>query len=298
MPKSPPHAVAPPAGGVLRVLIAGGRSILAQALRPHLSRFASVVTAGRHGCDLFCDLHPGAPSLAFPEGLDVVVHAAAHFGGLSTEAIREAYEVNVLGTLRLCEAAARAGARHVLLLSTIFAQTPDLPAPQRAYALSKRHGEEAAALLAGLQGIPLTVVRPSRIYGDDDAFRKHQPLIYSMADQAQQGRSIRIDGPRDPLRNYLHVEDLCRLLVQLICHPSPGVYPCCHPQDVTLSRIARAALAAFGSHGSVDFETSRPSLPDQVVPFDSTVYDHIGFRPQISIEDGFQRIARHRGRHA
>jgi nucleoside-diphosphate-sugar epimerase len=45
------------------------------------------------------------------------------------------------------------------------------------YALTKKQGDELAESYCRANKIPLTILRPSQIYGDSDSFAKHQPFF-------------------------------------------------------------------------------------------------------------------------
>src|SRR5204863_7770421 len=86
----------------LRVLIVGGSSLLATALKPVLEKFCEVLTAGRQkGNDIFLDLRDPVKDFSFPDNIDVVIHMAAYFKGGTDAEMLEAENVNVLGTLKL-----------------------------------------------------------------------------------------------------------------------------------------------------------------------------------------------------
>ena len=66
------------------------------------------------------DLTAPAEEMRLPDGVDVVIHTAAHFGGKSPAEIQAAEDVNVMGTLKLCQASVRAKVQHFVFISTIF----------------------------------------------------------------------------------------------------------------------------------------------------------------------------------
>src|ERR1035441_7635102 len=105
----------------MRVLIVGGTSALAQVLKPALSGFAEVLTAGRAHCDIQLDLSAPAEKVRIPERIDSVINVAAQFGARDFSGMLDTENVNVLGSLKLCHACTRAGARHLVLVSSMFA---------------------------------------------------------------------------------------------------------------------------------------------------------------------------------
>lgn len=107
------------------------------------------------------------PALA---GVSTVIHCAV--GGSD---LAQAREINVQGTLSLLDAAARAGARRVVHLSSVVAHGRDWPAVldesaplQFAgdhYAVSKAESERAGFERARAGDIEFVVVRPTIVYG-------------------------------------------------------------------------------------------------------------------------------------
>lgn len=275
----------------MKVLLVGGNSSLARCLRPVLAGFAEVVTAGRSNCDLELDL---AEEVSIPNGFDAVVNAAAHLGGSTPAALTTAEETNVLGLLRLGRACAGAGVGHLVQVSSIFATLPQSSPFHNAYALSKRHGDEALQLQARMQDLPLTIVRPSQFYGVGEQYRRNQPFLFTLMDKAQAGQDIELWGQRDAWRNFIHVQDVADMLARVIFTRTLGVFTCSHPQDLSFSQIAQAAVDAFDSGSSIRFLPDKPDTADNIFPFDDGLYRALGHAPQITIALGMQMEAAHR----
>lgn len=107
------------------------------------------------------------------EGADAIVHVAAVY---RTAGHPDAYyrEVNVLGTERLLEAAARRGVRRFVHTSTVgvHGHVEHAPADETApfhpgdvYQSTKAEAEALALDYHRRRGVPVTVVRPGAIYG-------------------------------------------------------------------------------------------------------------------------------------
>ncbi len=277
----------------MRVLLVGGNSSLALCLRPMLAAFADVVTAGRKDCDLELDL---AGAVNIPQGFDAVINTAAHMGGTTPIAIASAQVTNVLGLLALGNACAEAGVRHLVHISSIFANLSASSPFHNAYALSKRHGDEALQLLSSMIDIPLTILRPSQFYGLGESYRHNQPFLYTLMDKAEASQDIELWGRRDALRNFIYVQDFANIIARVVFSRTLGIYSCCHPEDLSFSQIAHAAVDAFGSKSTIRFLHDKPDTADNIFPFDDTLYRVLGYTPQISITRGMQMEAAHRSR--
>lgn len=160
------------------VLITGASGFIGSAVAQRLQQRGVHV----RGVDLAADPQRGvrAGSTLHPEawrdllvGVDAVVHAAALVSNVA--GLQQAWEVNVLATSRVQQAAADAGVTHFVHLSSIAAfgehfpdrVTEDYPAhlTGSSYADTKINGE-AVLLAAHAAGtIATTIVRPGDVYG-------------------------------------------------------------------------------------------------------------------------------------
>jgi len=115
------------------------------------------------------------------EGVEAVVHVAAVY---RTAGHPDSYyrEVNVVGTERLLEAAARTGVRRFVHTSTVgvhgHVERPPADesapfAPGDIYQVTKAEAERLALDFHRRRGVPVAVVRPGAIYGPGETrFRK------------------------------------------------------------------------------------------------------------------------------
>ena len=273
----------------MRVLIVGATSSLAQALIPLLRDHCELLTAGRRGCDVELDLR--SRDIQIPGGIDCVVNMAAAFGGKDFSDTLLAMDVNVLGLMRLCHAASKANAKHFVHISSIFADLDSDSPFFGAYSLSKRHSEDVAQLCGRELRLPIAVLKPSRIYGVGEQFRKHQPFLYAIMDKAQRNEDIDFFGSNDALRNFIHAEDMANIIAAVVTTKLEGVYNCVNPDNVTYSQIAAAAISAFDSKSNVRFLRDKPDIPSNGFACDGTLFRMVDYFPRISMAQGMQMEA-------
>jgi nucleoside-diphosphate-sugar epimerase len=274
-----------------KILVIGANSAFAKDVMPILAQKNIVITAGRKNCDIYCDV---AKAVTIPSGIDVVINFAAAFGGQSDEDILNAQKTNSLGTLNVCVAAKRAGVKHIVNISSIHALLDEESPQYSIYSITKKQADELAEFYCRANKIPLTIIRPSRIYGDSDAFAENQPFFYQIMDKAQAGEDISIYGKNDALRNYIHGADLAEIINRIVANHTEGTYPCTHPFDVTYSRVARTAQKIFNQGGKTTFLKDKPDILSDNFARDLTIYEKIGYRPKINIEMGISRIKKYR----
>jgi len=256
-----------------------------------LSKNHKIITAGRKDCDVYCDI---TQEVIIPSDIDVVINFAAVFSGDSDEEIINAEKTNSLGTLNICVAAKKSGAEHIINISSLSAMHDESSPYYSIYAITKRHADELAKFYCGLNKIPLTVLRPSQIYADSDAFAEHQPFFYQIVDKAESGEDITIYGKNDALRNYIHAVDLAEVISRVIQKQVTGVYACMYPSNITFSEIAHTAQTVFAKGGKILFVDNQPDIPDNIFDSELTIYEKIEYHPGISINEGLKRIKAYR----
>jgi len=159
----------------------------------------------------FGDITQPSSLLRAVDGTEVVFHLA----GLRRAPTREHYfAVNAEGTRSVAEAMKQAGARRLVLCSSLAAVGPSLPErphdeadplePMEWYGESKK---EAEALVQGYAGVlEVSINRPPRIVGPGDS--ENLPFFR----MAARGFALSLGGPPRPL-TFVDVEDAAQLLV-------------------------------------------------------------------------------------
>ena len=155
-----------------------------------------------------------------------VIHCAglAHQFGETPEATFAA--VNQLGTTNVIAAAAKAGARRFVLVSSVSVYgsgnnaNEDSPcAPQTPYARSKRNAEQAARQIASDTGMSLVILRLATLYGPDDPGN-----IRRLIDAITSGRFVWL-GDGSNRKSLLYVTDAARACVDAATLGGPsGIY--------------------------------------------------------------------------
>jgi len=282
----------------MKTLIVGSTSVIGRACGRKLEMDGDVKFAGRRDADISVDLTRWDQLPEINERFDVVIHAAADFGGTSGDDIVRAELVNAVGTASVCRLAQAVEASHLVIVSSISACYQPSDPFYGIYSLSKRHAEEVAQLFCSVIGLPLAILRPSQIYDDEGGCRRHQPLLYHMVDRAQAGEDIVVYGKHDAVRNYLHIEDLseiCRLVVR---QRLTGCHSCSSPNSVRLSEIASTAFSIFGRGGGVRFQPDKPDVADLPDIDLGVLYDVLNYRPQVNLREGMARIKTYREAHS
>ena len=139
-------------------------------------------------------------------GATAVVHIA---GAIAARSREEFFAVNARGAERLAQAAAAAGVRTFIHVSSLAAREPQLSD----YGASKRAGEE---VLAG-HGFDLTILRPPVVYGPGD--RTSLPLMAELTH-----RVAFLPGLPKSRFSLLYVEDFAAAAARAIDHHREGTH--------------------------------------------------------------------------
>lgn len=190
------------------------------------------------------------------QGVDVLVHTAARVHVMrdtSLEPLTEYRLVNVEGTLALARAAAAAGVRRFVFLSSIKVNgeesragipfsADDLPAPMDAYGISKLEAESALRSLSAATGMEVVIVRPPLVYGPGVGAN-----FRSLIRWLQRDVPLPLGGISNR-RSLVALSNLVDLLVACISHPAAAnqVFLAGDGVDMSTSELLRRLGIALG----------------------------------------------------
>ena len=104
--------------------------------------------------------------------------------------------------------------------------------------------------------------------------------------RSAESREVVVWGTGTPLREFLHVDDLARGVV--FCLDNYDEYEhinCGSGSEISIREIAEMVGRAVGYSGRIVFDSSKPDgTPRKLM--DSSRLRALGWRPEISIEDG------------
>lgn len=197
---------------------------------------------------------PADPALL--AGVDVVVHCAARVHVMretSGDPLADFRAVNVHGSLQLARAAAAAGVRRFIYLSTIKVHgegtspgqpfTADSPLfPHDPYARSKQEAEQALRVLAQESGMELVIIRPPLVYGPGV-----KGNFLSLLRWVQRGIPLPL-GSIDNRRSLVALDNLIDLIMTCLVHPAAvnRAFLVSDGVDLSTTELLRQLAAALG----------------------------------------------------
>jgi len=190
------------------------------------------------------DLHDSKALQHAAEQQDVVFHVA---GLVAARNEAEFMMANCEGTYNVMAAAEAAGARRLVLVSSLAAAGPaprgaplsgdETPRPVTAYGRSKL----AAEMVVRRGALPWSIVRPPIVYGPRD---REILKVFRLA----QLRIAPVFGDGAQELSAVHAGDLAGALIAVGSSPATfaRTYTACHPEVFTTADFGRAVGAAMG----------------------------------------------------
>ena len=229
-----------------------------------------------------------------------VIHLAAlHFIPYCNEHPLEAMDVNVIGTrtvLELCRAAKPeqvffASSAAVYPLETSPFREDDPMGPMEIYGSTKVMGEDLCRLFHYDSGIRTTIGRFFNVYGPNDT---NPHLIPEIVSQLQHnGTSLRL-GNLEPVRDFIHVEDVVSAVIALLEARRPGcsVFNIGSGQGYQVTDVVEAFAAGAGRPLPIVQDPQRIRKVERVrlVADIRRIREEIGWRPQITFAEGIRRL--------
>jgi len=198
---------------------------------------------------------------------DVVFHLAAQ-ADVGTSVERPAFDadVNVVGTVRVLEAARAAGARVVFTSSggAIYgecerpAREDDAPEPLSPYAASKFAGEGYLATWNRLHGASHVSCRLANVYGPRQRPTLEGGVVAIFLDRLRDGQATEIFGDGDQTRDFVYVGDVVRALLAAAAAGSGGVYNVGSGVGTAVGELHRLCAEAAGVSQEPRFSAERP----------------------------------------
>ena len=278
----------------MRVAVTGASGFIGSSLVPELkTRSHQVLAVSRENWT-----HPESFL-----GSDAVVHLANIAHVSADESLLQ--RVNVDGTRRVAEAAANAGVRRLIYLSSIKASGDEtfgrpfdgseIPAPQDAYGRAKYAAERALAEIAARTGMEAILVRPPLVYGP----RVKAKFLMLMRAVAR-GWPLPVDAIQNR-RSVVHVGNLADMIVCcvearklggrtfVVSDGAPLSTPeLCRAIGEALRRPARLFAVPAGV---LELVPGAKALTRSLEVDDSAMRRELGWWPKISLEEGLRRTA-------
>ena len=237
--------------------------------------------------DVFADARP-----------EVVFHLAAQADvGTSVERPEFDAEVNVLGTLRVLEAARAAGAPVVFSSTggaiygecTRPAREDDPREPLSPYGTSKLAGEEYLAAWNRLHRTRNVALRFGNVYGPRQLAKLEGGVVAIFMDRLRDGEPVTIFGDGEQTRDFVYVGDVVAAVLAAVGHDSGGVFNVGTGVETSVNRLYAVCRETAGGSADARRAPARPGdLRHSVLDPEKSARD-LCWRARETLESGLRR---------
>lgn len=249
----------------MKVLVTGASGFIASHLLPCLLAKGWYVRAAVRNAErlkllpprvegiVVGELSPETDWSAASREIDVIVHLAGRAHVLRDRAVEEYYSTNVGASRSLAEAAAGAGVKRLVFVSSVKAMgetsSTDRPwteedscFPQDSYGKSKREAELALFDVAKRAHIEVVVLRPPVVYGPGVGAN-----IYRMLRAIERGWPLPLRSVKNR-RSFIFVGNFVDAMIRAMEHSraSGGTFLVSDGKDLSTPELIRAIARAFG----------------------------------------------------
>jgi UDP-glucose 4-epimerase len=232
-------------------------------------------------------------------GCEVIFHLAASVGNVrSIEHPIEDSEVNVLGTLRVLEAARHYGARKVVFSSSagIFGELKTVPIredhpaePDSPYGASKLGAEKLCLAYAKLYPLECVCLRYFNVYGVNQRYDAYGNVIPIFAHRALRGQPLVVYGDGEQTRDFVNVGDVAMANYRAGMAPGvSGAFNIASGTRVTINALTALLAEAGGLDVRVEYAAPRKGDVRHSLADVSAARTAFGFDPNVPLEGGLR----------
>jgi GDP-L-fucose synthase len=294
-----------------RILVTGGAGFLGQQVISQLqTRGARLdnITVTR---SVDCDLRVLENCHRAVQDRDIIVHLAAHVGGIGLNQLKPAelfYDNLMMGT-QLIHAAYQAGVNKFVCVGTICAYPKFTPVPFKEEDIWNGYPEETnapygvakKALLVQLQsyrqqyGFNGIYLLPVNLYGPADNFKPESshviPALIRKVHEAQiAGDSqIQVWGDGSPSREFIYVDDAARgIAIATTDFDREDPVNLGTNYEITIKDLITLICKLMDYPGEIVWQTDKPNGQPRRCLDTQKATEYFGFTAQVKIEEGLK----------
>lgn len=233
------------------------------------------------------------------EKVEVIFHLAASVG--NARSISDPFgdsETNIIGTLRILEAARQNSVRKVVVSSSaaIFGELKTIPIredhplePESPYGVSKLAEEKMALAYGKLYGFEVVCLRYFNVYGINQRYDAYGNVIPIFVHRGLQGEPIIILGDGEQTRDFINVKDVAR--ANLAAAEKAGAFGAFNVgsgTSITINRLAELIRCEIGSMVRIEFGPPRRGDVHDSLANIASANAAFGFRPTVRLAEGLR----------
>ena len=295
-----------------KILVTGGAGFLGKQVIAQLIKAGAspdLITAPR---SKEFDLRSLATCERVVQGQDLIIHLAAHVGGigLNREKPAELFYDNLMMGVQLIHAAYQANVQKFVCIGTICAYPNFTPVPFKETDLwngypevtNAPYGVAKKALLVQLQsyrqqyGFNGIYLLPVNLYGPEDNFDPRSshviPALIRKVYEAQQrgDRSISVWGDGTPTREFVYSEDAAMAIVKAAeTYNEPEPVNIGTGLEISIKNLIYLICELMGFDGEIVWETDKPNGQPRRCLDVGRAKQGFGFTAQVDFREGLNK---------
>jgi UDP-glucose 4-epimerase len=237
-------------------------------------------------------------------GVDVIYHLAAQIHvDRSIIEPKLTYDVNVLGTQNILEAAKMFDVEKVVQMSTseVYGSAETAPMNEKhplnaphPYGASKIAADRMCYAYNQTYKMNIVIVRPFNTFGPRQKDTGYGGVISIYVKRVMSGQPPIIYGSGQQTRDYNYVADLVEALGLILKYPEPIDAPINigTGREIKILDLANMIIDLAGQHGRIKpvFVEPRPGEVDRLISDNSKVKKLLGWEPKHSFKEGLTKL--------
>jgi UDP-glucose 4-epimerase len=231
------------------------------------------------------------------ENVEVVFHLAASVGNKrSIDFPIQDAETNVIGTLRVLEAARKAGVRKIVVSSSagIFGELKTLPIredhpiePDSPYGCTKLCEEKECLAYAKLYDLEAVCLRYFNVYGPNQRFDAYGNVIPIFVFKMLRGEPLAVFGDGEQTRDFINVRDVVQAnLRAATARGVSGAFNLGSGTRITINRLLDCLKDLSGLDPVVRHGPPRPGDVRHSLADITAARCALGFEPAVGMDEG------------
>ncbi|MCH8349303.1 MAG: SDR family oxidoreductase [Chloroflexi bacterium] len=228
---------------------------------------------------------------------DLVFHLAAQASvSASTKDPIQDSDINVMGTLRLLEAARRCGIEKFIYSSTggaLYGEPQYTPCdenhpivPLSPYALSKYVGELYLQLYHRLYLLNYTTLRYGNVYGPRQEPHGEAGVVAIFTQAMLEGKQPQIFGDGNQERDFVYIDDVVEANLAAIERGDADAFNIGTGEKTSVNRIFESIQSIIKYRWGPEHGPARPGEVYQISLDGSKAARELGWTPQATLEEG------------
>ncbi|MDT9188020.1 MAG: GDP-L-fucose synthase [Limnospira sp. PMC 894.15] len=294
-----------------RILVTGGAGFLGKQVIDQLlkagAKSENISVPRSHNCDL----RNLEACQQVAKGQDIIIHLAAHVGGIGLNQVKpaELFYDNLMMGAQLIHSAYQVGVKKFVCVGTICAYPKFTPVPFREDDLWNGYPEETnapygiakKALLVQLEayrqqyGFNGIYLLPVNLYGPEDNFNPKSshviPALVRKVYEAQQrgDKQLPVWGDGSPSREFLYSTDAARGIVMATQHyDEPDPVNLGTNYEITIRDLVELICELMEFQGEIVWETDKPNGQPRRCLDTNRAKEKFGFVAEVEFRQGLK----------